>query len=322
MVINDIDLRLLRVFCAVVEAGGFSNAQATLNISQSTISTQMSQLETRLGFRLCQRGRSGFTLTKQGEDLYRYAVDLFHSVQRFQAKADEVRGGLSGQLRIGFIDNIIMDPSCPLRAALARFTNEPRNTVRISLEALSPSDLERRLLDSSIDLAISISNRRLPGLQYDPLYVERDVLVCQREHALAGAEDSREAIDAIRRAHKVIRTFLGDQEFPYSNINDGALIADVANIEAAAFLILTGKYIGFLPKHYATPWLRSGEMVELLPGKFPRQSQLFLLTRVQQQPRPVALDTFFRCIELERVRASAHRYFPPNENVQPEQCKH
>jgi len=194
--------------------------------------------------------------------------------------------------------------------------------VRISLEVLSPSDLERRLLDSSIDLAISISNRRLPGLQYDPLYVEHDVLVCQREHPLAGAEDSREVIDAIRRAHKVIRTFLGDQEFPYSIMNDGTLIADVANIEASAFLILTGKYIGFLPKHYATPWLRSGEMAELLPGKFIRHSQLFLLTRVHQQPRPVALDTFFRCIDLERECASAHRYFAPNDSVQPEQCTH
>ncbi|MFW8641943.1 LysR family transcriptional regulator [Rhizobium beringeri] len=52
------DLHLLRVFVAVTEAGGFSAAQLTLNVSQSTISTQMSDLEARLGLKLCRRGRS------------------------------------------------------------------------------------------------------------------------------------------------------------------------------------------------------------------------------------------------------------------------
>src|SRR5205085_11496388 len=50
VVVSDIDVRLLRVFRAVVEAGSFANAQAILNVGASTISTQMSQLETRLGY--------------------------------------------------------------------------------------------------------------------------------------------------------------------------------------------------------------------------------------------------------------------------------
>ena len=50
------DLRLLRVFAKVVEAGGFSAAQIELNVSQSTISTHMTALEQRLRVRLCERG--------------------------------------------------------------------------------------------------------------------------------------------------------------------------------------------------------------------------------------------------------------------------
>ena len=64
---SDLDLRLIRVFLAVVDAGGVTPAQATLNVGQSTISTQLSTLETRLGYRLCERGRSGFRLTARGE---------------------------------------------------------------------------------------------------------------------------------------------------------------------------------------------------------------------------------------------------------------
>ena len=61
--LSDLDLRLIRVFLSVLDAGGISAAQTALNVSQSTISTQLATLETRLGFRLCERGRAGFRLT-------------------------------------------------------------------------------------------------------------------------------------------------------------------------------------------------------------------------------------------------------------------
>ena len=56
----DVDLRLLRVFLAVADAGSFSGAQAQLNVGGSTISLHMRELEKRVGFRLCERGRGGF----------------------------------------------------------------------------------------------------------------------------------------------------------------------------------------------------------------------------------------------------------------------
>ena len=42
--LSDLDLRLIRVFLAIVDAGGISSAQATLNVGQSTISTQLATL--------------------------------------------------------------------------------------------------------------------------------------------------------------------------------------------------------------------------------------------------------------------------------------
>ena len=63
--VSDLDLRLLRVFLAIVDAGGVSAAQASLGVGQSTLSSQLSTLETRLGFSLCERGRGGFRLIVQ-----------------------------------------------------------------------------------------------------------------------------------------------------------------------------------------------------------------------------------------------------------------
>lgn len=293
MVVTDIDLRLLKVFRAVVEAGGFSNAQAVLNVSQSTISTQMAQLETRVGFVLCQRGRSGFRLTSEGHAFYRRVVELFRSLQTFEAQTSEIRGGLSGVLRIGFLDNIITDAACPLREAMTRFIRQPDNRVRIALEVLSPSALEQGVLDQSLDAAIGIFHHRLAGLKYEPLYREQDVLVCHRSHSLAVVDDPRVLARALPSTPRVVRTFLGTAEFPFE---DDGREARVTSLEASAMLIMSGAYIGFLPRHYAQGWLASGELVELLPDKFVRHSQFHLITRDTQNAVSSALEVFLRCL--------------------------
>ena len=60
------DLHLLAVFMTVAQYGGFAAAQVALNVSQSTISRNVGDLERGLGMRLCQRGRAGFHLTDKG----------------------------------------------------------------------------------------------------------------------------------------------------------------------------------------------------------------------------------------------------------------
>ncbi len=81
--LDNVDTNLLRVFCAVVECGGFTPAQAELNISASALSTKMAALETRLGMRLCQRGRIGFRLTDKGEHVYAAVQQLFSAHEDF-----------------------------------------------------------------------------------------------------------------------------------------------------------------------------------------------------------------------------------------------
>lgn len=75
--VHDPDLHLLRLFVTVAEAGGFSAAQGLLGLSQPTISQRMAQLETRLGYRLCSRGKGGFRLTEKG----RMLLDEHPSIQ-------------------------------------------------------------------------------------------------------------------------------------------------------------------------------------------------------------------------------------------------
>src|ERR1700742_1784447 len=98
------DLNLLRVFVTVVNSGGFSAARTELNVSQPTISMRISDLEARLGMRLCERGRGGFKLTAEGQKVYEASLNLFQSLETFRAGIGAVRGRLVDELHIGFAD--------------------------------------------------------------------------------------------------------------------------------------------------------------------------------------------------------------------------
>lgn len=296
MKVSDIDLRLLRVFRAVVDAGGFANAQAILNVGASTISTQMAHLEARLGYVLCHRGRGGFRLTDKGETLYRLVVEFFSSVHHFEVQAAELTGGLNGQLRIGFLDNIVSDGGSPLRGAVELFRQSANNRVKLLLEVLTPQHLERALLDQRIDVAIGIFYSRLPGLAYEELYRQREVLLCNRCHPLAKIKHEEELLEAVSSVPKVMRSFLGRSEFAQPAGDGEPEILNVSHIEASTLLILTGECIGFLPKHFAQPWIDAGELIELLPDRLYRDSQFSIATLADPSFARSALALFLQCL--------------------------
>ena len=112
--LSDIDLRMLRVFCAIVDAGGFTAAQASLNTSLSRLSVVVRDLEERLGCSLCRRGNSGFQLTEEGQELFDLAQLLFGDIERFRTQANRLGDGQES-LQIGTVDSLISFERAPCR---------------------------------------------------------------------------------------------------------------------------------------------------------------------------------------------------------------
>ncbi|MEK9685285.1 MAG: LysR family transcriptional regulator [Rhodospirillaceae bacterium] len=90
----------MRVFHAVAEAGSFTHAGDRLNLTQSSISRQISALENSLGVPLFHRHARGLSLTEQGETLYRTAQDLVTRVNDAEAAIGESMARPRGPLRI------------------------------------------------------------------------------------------------------------------------------------------------------------------------------------------------------------------------------
>ena len=90
----------LRIFYAVAEAGSFTHAGDTLNLSQSAISRQISALEHDLGVTLFHRHARGLVRTEQGELLYNATKDVYHKLATTEAQLMDSREVPRGPLKV------------------------------------------------------------------------------------------------------------------------------------------------------------------------------------------------------------------------------
>lgn len=301
----DVDIRLLRVFRAVVEAGGLSAAQSVLDTSTSTISLHMTELEKRLGFRLCQRGRAGFALTDRGYLTYQQAKRMLNTMDDHFDSILSLRKRLTGKIRLGIVDSLITHLHSPLTEALRKF-NRLDNEVEMQLLVNERSELERRVLAHDLHAAISPFVRPVAGLDFHRLFIERHRLYCGRDHPLFGREG------AITRAalapHPfVLRSHLGradEERFLDMNVR-----ATANNMEAMLTLLLTGTYIGLLPDHLARPWEDAGDLWALSAPELEQVSHHALVL-----PRSLDLSTAAATLVsliLAEVNAAALTEDPP-----------
>ncbi len=260
--LRDVDIKRLRIFMTIVERGGFTQAQDELNLSASTISVRMSELENRLGLRLCHRGRSGFEMTPEGEEVYRACQILLMAHENFISSVGGAKGTISGELRVGIIDNLIFDPNLSFNKALSSFHDQTTG-LEISLYTMTPNELEKAVLEQKLHLAIGVFYHRTPGLQYYSLFHEKLVLYCGANHPLYDVSESRISVEHLLQSKYIERTY----GHTLNHLNKPLHLkasAFSSSLEATAILIQTGKYIGLLPQYYALRWSDQGLMKPLL----------------------------------------------------------
>lgn len=268
--LSDIDLRLLRIFSTIVDCNGFQNAQLALSMAQSTLSTHMANLEEKLGSRLCERGRRGFKLTIAGEETYRAIQDLLGGIEKFDANMRRIHGRESERLRLGVIDTVTTHEELALPQALQAFCSAQPN-VFVDVEIQPPEQLQRALMQGRRDVIIGASLHRMPTLTYIELAPEEHHLYCGSVHPWFAIPDSAISRDDFLKARFSVRSYqFFDDTYLLGKI---VASASVSSMEAQELLILSGKFIGFLPCHKGEHWVERGKMRAIKPKAWTIQSR-------------------------------------------------
>ncbi len=295
MQVHDVDLRLLRIFVAIVECGGLSAAESRLNIGRSTISSHLSDLEVRLGIKLCKRGRSGFELTESGRVTYQASLELLQQCEAFTNTVASSKNELSGRVTIATIDTLVSDPRCGVARVISALKTRGDN-IQFDINVCEAREVETSVVNGRSLVGLGVSRHHLRGLDYYPLHNETNYLYCGQGHPLFNCKAS--AVRTLLESAEVITSnYMRDKEVR----NDGLNYQNSATAyhdEGIAHLILSGAFIGYLPEHYASYWVDKGVFQSICPQEYSYQIPVMLISSKNNMISPLAnalIEEIKRC---------------------------
>ena len=274
--ITDSDIKLLKIFKTVCECGGFTAAESLLGISRSAISLHMSDLESRVGLRLCQRGRAGFALTNEGKEILKHTEMLLASIEDFRVQVNQIHKKLKGEFNIGIINNLVTMPSSYITNSLKQL-NQEHNEVKVNISLSTLNDIECRVMDGRLHIGAIPYIAPLSGLEYLELYEEKSSLYCGNNHPLFQNSLDLEEHDLLHWTAIMPSHVMTAEAIQLHKLLK--CTATASDREGVAFLILTGNYLGFLPDHYAQKWVVEGRMKKLLPEKVSYSTPICAITK-------------------------------------------
>ena len=274
--IAEYDLRLLRIFVSVVENGGFSAAESALGITRSTISIHMSNLEERMKLKLCLRGRGGFALTEDGHTVYRAVINLFESLNDFSLLVGTLGKELSGELVVLCADQLDKKKQEKL-AETIEIVNQKAPNLHITLDGDSISNIEKLLLKDKAHVGVFPVFQQIEGLNYTPLTSEAIYLCCSKKHPFFNKMDTQiTALDLASAStiHPGIDIQgKGREQLKKLNLNAKAYAFDMRKT-----MILSGRYLGYMPQSYIQQELNMGEIRIIQPSILTYQFDLSLVS--------------------------------------------
>jgi len=273
--ITEYDLRLLRIFKVVVENGGFAAAENELGVTRSTISVHMSNLETRMKLKLCLRGRGGFSLTEDGQAVYHAVLNMFDSLNDFSLFVNSLGKELSGELVI-LCSDPLDDAKQKQMAKVIEKINDQAPNLHLVLDTDSIASIEKQLLKDKAHIGLLPNYKPVEGLHYQTLLSEPIYLCCAKNHVFFNQVDheiSSEALATAPAIHPGIDIDTKGRE-QLTKLN---LAAKAYQFDTRKAMILSGRYIGYLPQSTIQQALNSGDVRIIQPSSLTYQFDLSLV---------------------------------------------
>ncbi|MDX3929517.1 MAG: LysR substrate-binding domain-containing protein [Shinella sp.] len=175
------DLRQIRYFLQIAEAGSFSKAAELLHVAQPSLSQHIINLEEELGVPLLIRHPRGVTPTDFGHLLSEHARTILRDVERSRHSMLNAAENPSGEVTVGLPTSACRGLSVPLITAA---TNQyPSISIHI-IEAMTGS-LEEWVQAGRIDVALLYDRRAFENLETNDVMTEELRLIVRSAHPFA-----------------------------------------------------------------------------------------------------------------------------------------
>lgn len=235
----------------------------------------MSNLETRMKLKLCLRGRGGFSLTEDGQAVYHAVLNMFDSLNDFSLFVNSLGKELSGELVI-LCSDPLDDAKQKKMAKVIEKINDQAPNLHLVLDTDSIPNIEKQLLKDKVHIGLLPNYKPVEGLHYQTLFSEPIFLCCAKSHNFFDKMDHEitpEALASTPAIHPGIDIDAKDRE-QLTKLN---LAAKAYQFDTRKAMILSGRYIGYLPQSTIQQALNSGEVRIIQPSSLTYQFDLSLV---------------------------------------------
>jgi DNA-binding transcriptional LysR family regulator len=264
------DLNDMRFFAEVVERGGFAAAGRALGLPKSRLSRRIAELESQLGVRLLQRTTRKLSLTQVGEIYLRHCVAMRDEADAAEQAVAQAQSEPRGTLRI----------ACPV--TLAQTTVGPLLPIFLARHPLVKIDM--RVSNRVVDLVeegIDVAFRVRPSLEDSGSLVVKNLGTTRALLVASPAQLARqgrpERVEDLARLDTIAMSaadgratwrLIGPGGAEFSFVHQPRYVAD--DLLTLQFAVGCGVGMCVLPDYMCRDDLKSGRMIEVLPGWAPR----------------------------------------------------
>ncbi len=174
-------IRQLEYFVNIAMSSNFRRAAQKLNISQPTLTSQISALEDALGVTLFERSRAGTLLSPAGRELLPLVRQLLEQYQQVMDQADSSHKELSGTFKIGVSPTI--GPYLFSKVLIELHRRYPQ--LQLHVREGVPQELEQGLDSGDYDFILTMLPMHSSENRVRPLFTEPISIVLSEDHPLA-----------------------------------------------------------------------------------------------------------------------------------------
>jgi LysR family transcriptional regulator for metE and metH len=239
----DLELRHLRLVRAIVADGSLTRAGETLHLSQSALSHQLCDIESRLGVRLFRRLGRRLRLTPAGEVLLPAAREILERIEQAEAAVRSL-SARKGPVRIT-VETYTCYHWLP---ELVRAYRLQHPDIDLRIEPAGSTEPIRSLLEGSVDIAVVARARAHPRVVMRPLLEDRVVVIVPPDHPLA--------------SHRTVspHDFVNERQFAVPGGGDQPADAGAALVltDALVDFVRAGLGVAVAPQWTVDPYVRRG----------------------------------------------------------------
>ena len=266
-------LQAMTVFVKVVEQGSFARAAERMNMSTSSVSRHVAELETHLTTRLLNRTTRRISLTESGQAYFERVLHLLADIEEAEAVVSSSTVTPRGTIRLTCSTSFGVPHLAPAIGAFQALYPEVRFDISASNRFVD-------LVEEGLDLAIRIGDLGNPNLIARKIG-SMHLLACAspsylKRNGTPKRPDDLTAHNCFTYEYAPVKNlwrFLDRKQNEISVKIDGSVHAN--NGEMLAAIAVAGAGIALEPDFIVQPLLESGELVEILKNFRPSPYNIY-----------------------------------------------